>query len=380
MDLPTYFRDFLDDIRLTDSQVDDCKTGHTTLRNRLLAWEPFKPIIVSTFIQGSYRRATAVRPRNGKRADVDVVVVTKLSQREYPDPARVFGLFTSFLDKYYKGKYEIQGRSIGIELSYVDLDLVITSAPAEEQLGILVSKSVTTDLNLEEADNWKLAKLWVPPDEFSDLSQRALIAASKEAEWSLSPLYIPDRDVKCWRRTHPLEQLRWTRNKNKSCNGHYVNVVKALKWWRVENDKMPKYPKGYPLEHLIGASCPDNIGSVAQGIVLTLEAIVSKYKPDLLWPNHKPVLPDHGVPEHDVFKRVTEAAFAQFYDQAVEAAKIARQAYDATTISASADKWRILLGDKFPVATPNADDDHSRSKSGFTHRDQITQIGQGRFA
>ena len=37
MELPTYFSDFLGKIRLTDSQIDDCRTGHTTLRSRLLS-------------------------------------------------------------------------------------------------------------------------------------------------------------------------------------------------------------------------------------------------------------------------------------------------------------------------------------------------------
>ena len=33
--VPSYFKDFLSNIRLTDNQVNDLKTGHTTLRKRL---------------------------------------------------------------------------------------------------------------------------------------------------------------------------------------------------------------------------------------------------------------------------------------------------------------------------------------------------------
>lgn len=60
--------------------------------------------------------------------------------------------------------------------------------------------------------------------------------------------------------------------RTRNTNGHYVNVVKAIKWWRRLN-AAPPYPKGYPLEHLIGISCPDGIASVAEGVVRTLEDI-----------------------------------------------------------------------------------------------------------
>ena len=65
-------------------------------------------------------------------------------------------------------------------------------------------------------------------------------------------------------RNDPLEQIAWTVEKNANTNDHYVNVVKAAKWWRAYKCD-GKYPKGYPLEHLIGQNCPDNIGSVAEG-------------------------------------------------------------------------------------------------------------------
>ena len=81
--VPSYFKDFLSNIRLTDNQVNDLKTGHTTLRKRLEEDETLSKIIVSTFLQGSYRRSTAVKPKNGNKSDVDVIVVTKLDSEEY---------------------------------------------------------------------------------------------------------------------------------------------------------------------------------------------------------------------------------------------------------------------------------------------------------
>lgn len=63
MQISTYFTDFLTDIRLTSNQINDLIKGHETLRNRLNNDETLSELIVSTFLQGSYRRATAVRPK-----------------------------------------------------------------------------------------------------------------------------------------------------------------------------------------------------------------------------------------------------------------------------------------------------------------------------
>lgn len=141
MELPSYFKDFLQEIRPTDNHNNGSITGHRTLRNRLLEDKDLSPIIINTFLQGSYRRATAIRPRGENRADVDVVVVTKLSEQLTPQQA--MNLFVPFLDKHYKDKWEFRGRSIRIALSYVDLDLVITSAPSEADVTKLKSASVS---------------------------------------------------------------------------------------------------------------------------------------------------------------------------------------------------------------------------------------------
>ena len=148
--VPSYFKDFLSNIRLSDNQVSDLKTGHTTLRKRLETDETLSKIIVSTFLQGSYRRSTAVKPKNGNKSDVDVIVVTKLDSEEYT-PEEALDLFVPFLDKYYKGKYRIQGRSIGISLSYVDLDIVPTSAPSESETGILQDETIISEYTIEDS-------------------------------------------------------------------------------------------------------------------------------------------------------------------------------------------------------------------------------------
>ena len=357
MELPTYFTKFLKEIRPTEKQREKCKTGHQTLRDRLDEDTNLKPILVGTFLQGSYRRATAVRPKGEDNLDVDIIVVTRLNRHDYPDPNKAMDKFVPFLKKHYKGKYKRQGRSFGIELSYVNLDLVITSAPSEAEMEVYESKAVRTDLTPENAPDWLLIKSWIPQDE--RINQTAFLESIRGQEWKTEPLWIPNRDAGDWEETHPLEQIKWTWKKNASCNKHYVNVVKAIKWWqRVHHEK--DKPKSYPLEHLVGVCCPDNINSVAEGVTLTLETIVTNYS-DEASREEVPYLQDHGV-NQDVLERVDGKEFAEFYEHVEEAAEIAREAFDADTKEKSIEKWQELFGSKFPSSS-DSDDNGGTSNS-----------------
>jgi len=344
MALETHFKDFLQEINLTPNQKEDLKMGHITLRERLMGDDKLAPIIVNVFLQGSYKRSTAVRPKNGNRSDVDIIVVTNIDPEKFT-PQKTLNLFIPFLEKYYKGKYRVQGRSIGISLSYVDLDIVPTSAPSEIQRKELDNSIFNSDFVLE---NYQITS-----------------QVNNENQWKNEPLLIPDREAGVWNKTNPLEQIDWTRKKNQSTNGHYIQVVKCLKWWRKEQYPDMKHPKSYPLEHFIGECCPDGIKSVDEGIVKTLENIVN-YHP------RKPVLPDRGVPEHDVFGRITDEEYNEFYDTVCVAFKIARKAFDSD-FDGGVKGWGELFGNKFPLP--------KTSVGGYTPRKEKTEeIPERRYA
>jgi hypothetical protein len=366
--VPSYFKDFLSNIRLSDNQVNDLKTGHTTLRKRLEEDKTLSKIVVSTFLQGSYRRSTAVKPKNENKSDVDIIVVTKLDSEEHT-PEEALNLFVPFLDKHYKDKYRIQGRSIGISLSYVDLDIVPTSAPSESETGIFQDEAITSEYTIEEFQQNLLTKSF--DNALFESVCNIFYKSDNKRQWKSEPLLIPDCEAEKWDETHPLEQIRWTIEKNKNCNKHYINVVKALKWWRKIKYPDIKHPKSYPLEHFIGDCCPDGITSVAEGIVLTLENIVSRYPT-------KPFLPDRGVPEHDVFARITDDEYFDFYYTVCDAAKIAREAFDYESLYDSVCKWKELLGNEFPSAPEPS---KSNSLTGFSIRtEKSLAIPEGRFA
>ena len=116
MELDNQLRELVKKISPTAAQQKELKDAHIRLRERLMSDDNLKPLIVGTFLQGSYRRHTGIKPEAGDKPDVDVVVVTRLDRHDYT-PEQALNTLVPFLDRYYKGKWEKKGRSIGIEMS-----------------------------------------------------------------------------------------------------------------------------------------------------------------------------------------------------------------------------------------------------------------------
>ena len=357
MELPSFFKDFITSIRLTDEQLKDLKNSHEELRALLGADDTLSSIVISTFLQGSYRRSTAIRPISGL-ADVDVVVVTNID-KDKVSPQRTINYFIPFLDKHYNGRYEKQSRSIAIKFQGVKLDLVPTSAPSETDNVLYKSDFVTRSDSIDEI---------VKYNEDDDVLMKS------DSGWKLSPLFIPDKDSDTWHETNPIAQIRWTIDKNKKCNGFYLDIVKAIKWWRCEKHPLPKYPKSYPLEHLIGQMCPDHTNSVAEGLTSVFENIVTRYKLEAER-RQVPILLDHGVSQN-VFARISPDDFVQFYEHISVAAKIARNALENKNTNESVKLWREFLGESFP----DSNDDEGNTSGGYSNRKNNTTIKTTRFA
>lgn len=370
-ELPSLFTTFLQEIRPTAAQVSDYQTGHKTLRDRLRQDPDLSPHMIADFLQGSYRRSTAIRPRGDAKSDVDIIVVTDLDKDEI-GPREAMDLCEPFLEKHYSGKWRRQGRSFGISLSYVEMDLVLTAAPSEATRTALSLRSVAgisdfgDQLFSQFREDWRRVA-------------RSFGIADAEGAWKLEPLDIPNREANIWEETHPLATYDWTIRRNARCSGHYINAVKALKWWRVENEHYPERPKGYPIEHIIGDACPGGIGSVAAAVTLALENIRSAYRA-YADQGSVPFLADRGIPTNNVLARLTGKEFETFYDYASDAATLARSALDESDPTQSARLWRQLFGEKFPKyrgAGGGANDDDGPR---FTPRRGPTTVSGGRFA
>lgn len=349
------FKKFLTEIRLPDDLREEAKLAHEDFRALIESDEALKPIVIDTFLQGSYRRHTGVKPGPGKKADVDIVVVTNLNRHEVT-AKKALDLFIPFLEKHYSRAYEKQSRSWAVQVGNVKLDLVPTSAPSEATQKFI-----------------KEARAEHGADFAGSLTRESLSRIKKAAgvqDWKNESLWIPDRDAEAWDETNPLEQIAWTVDKNANTNQHYVNVVKVAKWWRAYNCG-GKYPKGYPLEHLIGQNCPDDIESVAQGFTLAAEWIVHNYHSDRI-NETVPYLRDHGVPGHDVFARITAEQFALFYDAVQNVAVQARAALDNGDNDASIDAWCDIFGEPFPKRT--------QKQTAYTPPTAAAVLTKGHFA
>lgn len=383
--LPTYFTDFLRSIGLDDDLKDELRDAHRELTERLDRDKEMKPVFIDTFLQGSYKRSTIVDPGADDFADVDVVVVTGLPEQAHPDPARAMDLFVPFLERNYRGQWESQDRSFGIKQGRVWMDMVITSAPSEAMQRVLAFRAVRSHQTIEEDRAFAIRSAWTERENrTAPYTWEQLMAAEGQplGAWSRDPLRIPDRTRKCWEDTHPLAQIDWTADKNRRTNGHYIHVVRALKWWRRRHTK-PKYPKGYPLEALIGDACPDGITSIAEGVVGTLETLAERWAGHAAVPQ-TPYVKDHGV-NQNVLGRISAEEFAEFHALLDPALQTARLAMDAEDKERSVFYWQGLFGPKFPDARGMDGPDggggpgSTPPKGGFTPRREAGLIGGGRF-
>lgn len=369
-ELPSKFGEFLSNIRPTDRQISDYVNGHEQLRERLTTNYDLSKIHVADFLQGSHARRTAVKPVGDEKSDVDVVFVTKLPKAEYT-PSEAMGLCEPFLDRYYRGQWRPNQRSYKIELDRIDMDLVLTAAPSEA-----VMIELSSAKSIGQADVKAMAN-----QEDLGIIANAIDATFKGAEknWRDEPLDIPDRELESWDETHPLATLDWTQNKNDRTNGHYINIVKAIKWWRRTQINVPQRPKSYPLERLVGECCPDYISSVAEGVTRTFDIFTEKYESNAEYED-TPVLRQHGIPENNVLARIEGRDFAAFYDQVTTADEKAKRAFGEQDKEKSAAYWRKLFGEEFPlIGDTDNDDTDEEDTDTFSPPSGTSSVSSQRF-
>lgn len=327
MELPGHFDRFRQATQPSDHQKAVMLREHTRLRELLDADRPLQGALLGTFIQGSHRRATAIRGSAAHPCDVDIVVVTRLA-RSASSARHAHDLFRPFLERHYKGRYSQGERSWCITVDpQVTIDLVPTAEPESAEITNAVRSSAIRD--------------WIAEED------RATAGALDDSDWNRAlPLWIPDRRLERWEATHPILLIRWTAAKNARCNGRFIHVVRAIKWWKRHVEPEPQYPKGYPLEHIVGECCPNGITSVAEGIVATLETIAARFRSQALRAA-APMLPARGAPEVDVLRRISGPDFGHFYSKVQSAAQLARRALNSSDEPESARLWASLFGSSF---------------------------------
>ncbi|WP_310569749.1 hypothetical protein [Gemmatimonas sp.] len=305
--LNSLFVVFLSNIEPDEDTRAEAIKAHEPVRDWLANHKTFGAAHVETFLAGSYRRRTSVTPIK----DVDIVVVCAMSEYDPQDPKTLLTKLKAALDdnKKYKTRTTPRRRSIQIELSNIDMDIVPTVAP-------------------DGADE---------------------------------PLLIPDRDVTQWFPTNPKGHITWTQNLNADTKdsdndkGRFVPLVKMARWWKSEQLRSKRHPKGHMMELMAGYYHDPAARDWADVFIAWVERTVTALKPyrdaQLV-----PVFNDPGLPGETIKTGMELADFVLFYDKLAATLPLAQRARDlaGTDLKASAKVWRQIFGDEFPLPDDDA--------------------------
>ena len=116
------FEKFLHDIEPSQTTKQYISSIQSNLREYLENHEFYKYKILDTFLTGSYAKHTSKRPtKYDGKTDVDIVVVTKYTEKD--DSKEVLNELYEVCKQAYS-KVTKQSRSIGIEMSGIEIDVV----------------------------------------------------------------------------------------------------------------------------------------------------------------------------------------------------------------------------------------------------------------
>lgn len=285
------FDKLLQDIEPSPTSKSVASSAHRTLRKYLAEHEDFCNVHLDTFLAGSYRRNTAIRPRivNGESCKPDIDIIVETNYTLDADPKDVLKLLREVLGQEYELDDHINDRSVGVKTAAVDMDVVPIIAP----------------------------------------------------EGTDGPLYLPDRRLEKWLRTNPPGHTEWATQVNDDTDGRFKPMVKLIKWWRRHHARS-KRPKGFMIETIV-AECMDRDNDQYPTLFVgTLEKIVSKYSINYLV-GSVPQIADPSVPGNIVTKRLSVEDFKLFYEEAKKHAELGRKALNEKDREKADEMWKEIL-------------------------------------
>ena len=291
------FLDLLYEIEPSKSTTDVCSAAHNRVRSILRCDEEFGDVHVNTFLSGSYKRDTAIRPRriDGvlQRPDVDVIVITNHTVDD--DPAEVINSLHDALKRAGYTKLKVNRRSVNICMATVDMDIVPVIATGD--------------------DTYK----------------------------------IPDNDLGMWLDTNPPAHTTWCTEVNQTAGGRFKPLVKLLKWWKRENFPDLRRPKGFILETLVAMHMSYTETSYEELFLKLLKEIKSAYAFHVMV-GAVPSIEDPGVPGNNVFSAVKFDEFKTFYDYVSKHIVLIEDAQQEQDEAEALKKWRKVFGSCFPAS------------------------------
>jgi hypothetical protein len=300
------FNEFIKDITPSATTNARSVSAHTSVRDAICDDSEYKDEVLRTFLGGSYKRKTAIRPvKKGddtERPDIDIYVVVQGS--------------TSVTSSDYK----------------TPEDLI------EDLYSALNRKRKTLRIN-------KITR-----------NRCSIAISTNNADMDVSPLLerdsdgyyrIGNRDLDEWYLTEPEEHTTWSAKVNSEAGMRFNPMVKLVKWSRREFPTKNKHPKSIALEALV-AEHMDRIEShYGQLIHDTFDEMIDAYS------TYKtlgicPTLNDPAIEDGDLLSGVSGEAFGAFYDKIKYFRDEASKALAADNQDVATKHWRKIFGSRFP--------------------------------
>ena len=296
------FTEFLSDIEPSTTTKSNSVSAHSSVSDALLEDEDFGPRADRILLGGSYRRNTAIRPRqkNGSldRPDVDLYVVVDVPLHETTPSDEIEAL------------YAVLNRS-------------------RETLGItkLKRNRVSLSVSMNRAD----------------LDVCVLIERQSD------DLYrIGDRETGDWYKTDPEAHTSWSSEQNNRFSGRFKPMTKLVKWARRENPTRYKHPKSFAIEGFLAANLDESETHYGKLFHSYCAAFVDAYVFHRL-AGTCPGIEDPAVPGQNLLARVGGDDFCAYYDKIEEHRDDAALALEEEDQELATKYWRRIFGSRFPA-------------------------------
>lgn len=300
------FLEFLADINPSDTTVGKSRSAHSDIRGALESDREFKTKVKRTFLGGSYRRDTAIRPvtKDGtvKRPDIDSYVVV--------DGENYFLTPSQWMNEVC-GVLERNRSALGLSsITRNRCSVATTTSKADVDVSVLLDK---------RHDN----------------------------------LYrIGNKDSEEWYATNPETHTEWSTTQNANFQHFFKPMVKLLKWAMRVNPTKFKHPKSFALEVLIARNMQIAINHYGELFCHFCRNFLNKYYHDRSIGNC-PFLEDPAVLGANILAGVEDSAFCAFYDKIRFFYTQATKAINASNCGEATTHWRQIFGDRFPATKRN---------------------------
>jgi len=283
MILKKSFDDLLTKISLNPTRIERIKSAHNTVRDFLKKSDILKKYYINTYLQGSYRQDTAIKPIDGDEYDVDVVL-----EMNWKDN-----------DGEFKGKSEIKQK------------LKQALEGSEDFKYRILPHHRKRCITLDYAGDFHMDIL--PCHSDNDDTDTICVFDSNDE----------------WRASHPKGFIDWINNIQKNSNSN-------IKYWRNIQFGEKSHPKSIILSTIIGECISSTEKSIDTALVITMEKILENYEVEK---RDVPEIYNPSLEVENLSDNLSLSDYNRFINKLTKAAETARKALDEKNVEKAVELW-----------------------------------------